>query len=107
MAKVIWEDNATIVLLDYIENARVEYGNSTVKRWQKERKSIEWRLEHYPVSYPIEEILQERSILYRCCHLMNRRFKIIYYYNESEDSVRVVDIWDTRRDPVKLARRIR
>ena len=107
MAKVIWEDNATIVLLDYIENARVEYGNSTVKRWQKERKSIEWRLEHYPVSYPIEEILQERSILYRCCHLMNRRFKIIYYYNESEDTVRVVDIWDTRRDPVKLARRIR
>ena len=107
MAKVIWEDNAIIVLLEYIENARKEYGNSTVKRWQKERKSIEWRLQRYPVSYPIEEILQERSILYRCCHLMNRRFKIIYYYNETEDTVRIVDIWDTKMNPKTLIRRIR
>jgi hypothetical protein len=107
MAKVIWEDNATVVLLEYIENARIEYGNSTVKRWQKERKSIEWRLVRYPVSYPIEEMLQERNILYRCCHLMNRRFKIIYYYNETEDTVRVVDIWDTRMDPKTLVKRIR
>ena len=107
MAKVIWEDNATVVLLEYIENARIEYGNSLVKRWQKERKSIEWRLVRYPVSYPIEEMLQERNILYRCCHLMNRRFKIIYYYNETEDTVRVVDIWDTRMDPKTLVKRIR
>ena len=107
MAKVIWEKDATTLLLEYIENARIEFGNSTVKRWQKERKTIEWRLERYPVSYPIEEILQERNILYRCCHLMNRRFKIIYYYNETEDTVRVIDIWDTRMDPKVLVRRIK
>ena len=43
MAKVIWEENATTLLLEYLENARIEFGNSTVKRWQKERKNIEWR----------------------------------------------------------------
>ena len=107
MAKVIWEDNATTVLLEYIENARIEYGNTTVKRWQKERKSIEWRLERYPVSYPIEEILQERSILYRHCHLMHRRFKIIYYYDEAGDSVHIIDIWDTKMNPKTLVKRIR
>ena len=107
MAKIIWEENATTALLEHTEYARLEFGNSTVKRWQKEKYTIEWRLKRYPVSYPLEEILQERSILYRCCHLMNRRFKIIYYYNETEDTVHIVDIWDTRMNPKTLVRRIR
>lgn len=57
MAKVIWEENAITLLLEYLENARIEFGNSTVKRWQKERKTIEWHLERYPVSYLLEELL--------------------------------------------------
>ena len=39
MAKVIWEDDATFLLLDYIKNARIEYGAATVKRWQSEGKA--------------------------------------------------------------------
>lgn len=107
MAKVIWEENATALLLEYIENARIEFGNSTVKRWQKERETIEWRLERYPVSYPLEELLQGRSVLYRHCHLMHYRFKIIYYYDETEDVIHIVDIWDTRMNPNALIRRIK
>ena len=38
---------------------------------------------------------------------MNRRFKIIYYYNETEDTVRVIDIWDTKMNPQTLVKRIR
>ena len=38
---------------------------------------------------------------------MNRRFKIIYYYDESEDTVHLVDIWDTRMNPKALIRRIK
>ena len=30
---------------------------------------------------------------------MNRRFKIIHYYDESEDTVHIIDIWDTKRNP--------
>ncbi len=63
MAKIIWEGGALIILLDYIENARVEFGESTVRRWQKERKNIEWRLERYPLSYTLEELLQGRDII--------------------------------------------
>lgn len=107
MAKVIWEENATTLLLEYLENARIEFGNSTVKRWQKERKTIEWHLERYPVSYPLEELLLGRRVLYRQCHLMHNRFKIIYYYNETEDIIHIVDIWDTRMNPQTLVKRIR
>lgn len=38
---------------------------------------------------------------------MNRRFKIIYYYNETEDTISNVDIWDTKMNPKTLVRRIR
>ena len=77
-------------MLDYIENARVEFGESTVRRWQKERKNIEWRLERYPLSYTLEELLQGRDIIYRRCYMMNRRFKLIYFYDETNEIVELL-----------------
>lgn len=36
-----------------------------------------------------------------------KRFKLIYYYAESSDTVHIADIWDTRREPSKLSKRIK
>ena len=38
---------------------------------------------------------------------MNRRFKIIYYYDEVEDIAHLIDIWDTKMNPKTLIRRIK
>ena len=107
MAKVEWTDEAKLEFRTYIKNARSEFGLSTAKRWLKERKDLEWRLKRYPTSYTPEQLLQGRKHIYRRCHLMNRRFKLIFYYDEVEDSVHVVDIWDTRMNPKALIRRIK
>ena len=90
----------------YVENARLEFGVSTARKWQTERKSLEWNLKRYPTSFTPEALLLGREILYRRCHLMNRRFKLIYFYDEQNDTVRIVDIWDTRMNPKALVRRI-
>ena len=45
--------------------------------------------------------------LYRSSHLMNRRFKIIYYYVEVEDIVHLIDIWDSKANPKALVKRIK
>lgn len=37
MAKTILEDKAKNEFLTYVENAALEFGASTAKRWQKER----------------------------------------------------------------------
>ena len=37
---------------------------------------------------------------------MNRRFNIIYTYDESEDVVHIMDIWDSGMNPKALIRRI-
>ena len=107
MAKIDWSDEAKYAFITFVRNARSEFGESTAKRWQKERKDIEWRLEHYPTSYTPEEHLSGRIVIYRRCHMMHRRFKLIYYYDKVEDCVHIIDIWDTRMDPKVLVRRIK
>ena len=52
-------------------------------------------------------VLRGKDVLYRGCQLMHRRFKFIYYYDESEDIVHLVDIWDTKMDPKALIKRIK
>lgn len=107
MAEIKWHNKAKRAFKEYVEYAYLEFGKSTAKRWYKERKDIEWRLERYPTSYTPEELLQEEAIIYRCCHLMNRRFKIIYSYDEQNDVVTILDIWDTRMNPKTLIQRIK
>ncbi len=107
MAKIIWREDALQLLAQYIENALEEFGESTARRWQTEIKQIEWRLERYPDSYPPEELLSERTILHRRCHLMHRRFKLLYHYDKSADLVYIEDIWDAKMNPQTLRERIK
>ena len=38
---------------------------------------------------------------------MNKRFKFVYYYDETEETVYIVNIWDTRMNPKTLIKSIR
>ena len=107
MVKIIWHDNATIMLGYHLEYARIEFGESTMKRWKTEIAAFEERVKLFPESYPPESLLKDTPVLYRFRHLMNRRFKLIHYYDESEETIHVVDIWDTRMSPEKLIHRIK
>lgn len=107
MAKIIWKKKAEDLLNSYIDNAIIAYGKTTAFRWAEDVAAFENRIRIFPDSYPPEEYLRGRKILHRRCHIMNRRFKIIYYYDEAEDTVHVIDIWDTKRIPSALIRRIK
>lgn len=107
MATIIWEDTAKLQLAENIMYAMMEFGESTAKRWEVDVRAVEWRLERFPSSYPPEPFLHERQKLYRQCHVMHKRFKIIYHYDEANNVVRVMDIWDTRMSPETLIDRIK
>ena len=107
MAVIEWTDKAWQFYNEYLENARYEYGAKTARRWEKELLKIYDRLKLYPTSYTLESLLVGKRVLFRRCHIMNRRFKIIYYYDEAEDVVHLVDIWDTKMNPKTLMRRIK
>ena len=107
MAKIDWTVKFLTQLDANIGYASSEFGRSTAIKWAEEISAFEKRVKVYPTSYAPESILRGKKELYRCCHLMNRRFKIIYYYDEVEDIVHLIDIWDTRMNPKALIRRIK
>ena len=107
MAKINWRGRTTLLLEGYIDNASVEFGKTTALRWAEEIAAFEDRVREYSSSYSPEQLLQGKDILYRRCQIMNRRFKLIYYYDEAENVVHVIDIWDTKMNPKALIRRIR
>lgn len=106
MAQIKWTKKAQRVFFERVLYAYNEFGTTTAKRWQDDRKRIEHQLELFPESYIPEPFLADRKHLYRSCHIM-RRFKLVHYYAKSSDTVYIVDIWDTKMCPENLKRRIK
>jgi Plasmid stabilisation system protein. len=106
MAKINWTKKADLLFDKYVFDAYLEYGQKTSQKWLKERIAFADRVAKHPESYTPESLLAERKRLYRSCHIM-RRFKIIYYYAPSSDTVHIVDIWDSRMNPETLKQRIK
>ena len=106
MAVVKWRKQAWQLFNSYVENARIEYGEKTARRWSKEAAIIYERLQKHPLSYTPEILLSGKRHKYRSCHIM-RRFKIVYYYATSSDTVYIRDLWDTRMNPETLRRRLK
>jgi plasmid stabilization system protein ParE len=107
MAKIIWQKRASKALDTHLLYAYSEFGKSTAKRWLAEIAHVESRIASMPLSYTQEPLLSGKKRVYRYCHLMNRRFKLIYCYYPSSNIVRIADIWDTRVNPETLTRRIK
>ena len=62
-------------------------------------------MEMMPESYSfVPELLKWRK--YRGATIM-KNFKVIYFYDEVKDEVRIIDLWDLRQDPRKLRVRAR
>ena len=106
MVIIEWDESAWQLYNDYLENAKVAFGRKTALRWEKELLHIYECLKLYPESYPLEELLKNEFPLHRFCHMMHRRFKLIYFYDEAADVVHIMDIWDTRMNPKTLRKRI-
>lgn len=53
-----------------------------------------------------EPLLAERHRKYRSI-MINEHFKLVYYCDGSKDTIYIIDLWDTRREPQSLSRRIR
>lgn len=106
MAKVKWHKRAEKELYRYLVKGYLEFGEATANKFSSKVASLNEDLSKYPGTGFPEPLLKDRKRLYRARHIL-KRFKLIYYYSESSDTVHVADIWDTRREPSKLANRIR
>lgn len=88
-----------------VDYALTEFGRKTARRWVESLKAIKHRMEMMPESYSfVPELLKWRK--YRGATIM-KNFKVIYFYDEVKDEVRIIDLWDLRQDPRKLRVRAR
>lgn len=53
-----------------------------------------------------EPLLKGRRREYRSL-VIHKLFKLIYYINDEKQRIVIADLWDVRREPAKLIRRIR
>ncbi|MFC3416608.1 type II toxin-antitoxin system RelE/ParE family toxin [Algoriphagus hitonicola] len=50
----------------------------------------------------IEELLKERKERFR--FLIYKNYKLIYWINKKENRIEIVDVFDTRQNPIKISR---
>lgn len=105
MAEVIWNKQAENEWRKKMVYGLDEFGRTTAIRFVQRTNDIVNIIRKHPKAGLREPLLRNRKKTYRYFHLMGS-LKLLYYYVESSDTIRIVDIWDSRREPSKLQRRI-
>ena len=106
MAKIIWNKQAQQAWREKMLYGFSEFGQTTAVSFVHKTRQIADKLSKHPNCGFIEPLLSMKKKNYRACYIVGP-IKIIYYYVESSDTVRIADVWDSRREPKKLAKRIR
>ena len=106
MAKVIWTKPAQSVRRRFYLQGWKEFGASVANKKDEIIETIEDDLAKWPTTGFPEPLLRGIVPFYRSRHI-NKRYKLIYWYDEEADVVVIEDIWDTRRSPQNLTKRIK
>ena len=59
-------------------------------------------LGNFPEIGVVEELLQNRSENFR--YIISTNYKIIYWVNKTKKRIEIVDVFDTRQNPIKMTR---
>ena len=93
-------------LRDMLIYTLAEFGVTSVNRFNKELDDIKHRLTLHPLSSPREPLLKRFHRPYHSA-IIKENWKIIYRYDEANDLVIFVDLWDMRRSPRFLLRQFK
>ena len=105
MAEVIWNKQAQQEWRNRLIYGLNEFGETSAINFVRRTNLIVESIRNHPKTGFLEPLLKHRKKQYRA-HIIIGPLKMIYYYNEKSDTIRIVDIWDMRREPSKLAKRI-
>lgn len=101
MAKIVWSDKATLAKEKILEYGYKEFGEYSVRKLYSQILRVQDLLELFPFSGKHEPLLEGLGTSYRSV-VFHAHYKLVYYFNEQTNEVRVSDIWDTRRAPQNL-----
>ena len=79
-----------------------EWGVSALRKFKENTEEIQDKLIEFPSLGKVEPLLADRSRLYRSI-VISKQNKIIYCIQD--DTIYIVDFWDTRREPKQQAKK--
>lgn len=106
MATIVWTNKAKEARRNLYVQGVINFGVHTAMKMVQKIMSITERLEWFPETGYIEPSLEGITPTYRACYI-NKRFKIIYWYDKKNDNVVIENIWNTRRSPKNLTNRLK
>jgi len=106
MAEVIWNKQAEQEWRKKMLYGLSEFGETTALNFVQRTNYIIEIISKYPKAGIREPLLRNRRNVYRYFHIVGS-LKLLYYYVEKTDTVRISDVWDSRREPTNLKKRIR
>lgn len=104
--KVTWSEQAAESLCDIVSYVRKEFGVYAKQRIVREVQEFVNLLPQNPQLGKVEPLLQDCSVEYRS-YVINRINKVVYYINCDNNTIEIVALWDTRREPDAQAELLR
>jgi toxin ParE1/3/4 len=97
--KIIWSDFASETLQEIYKYHKEVAGETVAKRIKENIFQSSKQLISHPASGQIEKTLEQLGEGHR--YLVNSNYKIVY--KKIKEGILIVDIFDTRQDPIKIS----
>lgn len=98
---VIWRDKAKDGFNKSVQWCVQEFGERVAANFYRRVKQEVGRLAYAPYIGSLELLLPGNVRSYRSLPV-RPHFRLIYYVDESQSELHIVDFWDVRRDPKQL-----
>ena len=100
--KLKWTEFAVQQLEEIFENYHKNASLETARKKVKRIVDATLILTEQPEIGQIEELLKNRHQSFR--YLLAKNYKVIYWINRKNETVEIIDVFDTRQNPIKLRR---
>lgn len=101
--KIRWTEFAVQQLKNIFDYFEKKAGKSIARKIVTDIVNSSIKLSKQPKIGQIEELLATRPQKFR--YLVHTNYKLIYWINEDMKFIEIVDVFDTRQNPIKMKRK--
>ena len=100
--KIFWTDFAKEELRKNFNYLKENAGQRVARKETQKIVEATKRLQTQPLIGQVEELLVDRKQEFR--YLVHQTYKIIYWINDQQNQIEIVDVFDTQQHPDKIKR---
>lgn len=101
--RVFWTDFAKSELKNIFDYHKEKVSVKIAKQIVEQIVVTADELKSFPEMGAVEELLQSSPENFR--YIINTNYKIIYWINKTKERIEIVDVFDTRQNPIKISRK--